>query len=51
MGWCRLRRRWGGTLALITLALQLAASFGHSHGAPGDGSAGGFSLASADPGG
>jgi hypothetical protein len=31
MGWARARRRLTGWLALMTLALQLAVSFGHIH--------------------
>jgi hypothetical protein len=31
VGWFRLRTRWGGTLALFALALQLIVSFGHAH--------------------
>jgi len=31
VGWFRLRTRWGGTLALFALALQLVVSFGHVH--------------------
>ncbi len=31
MSWIRAHRRFGGTLALFALALQLALSFGHVH--------------------
>jgi hypothetical protein len=31
VGWFRSRTRWGGVLALLALALQLAVSFGHIH--------------------
>ena len=31
MSWIRTHRRFGGTLALFALALQLALSFGHVH--------------------
>jgi hypothetical protein len=31
MGWVRTHRRFGGTLALFALALQLVLSFGHIH--------------------
>ena len=31
MGWVRARRKLGGWLALLALALQLALSFGHVH--------------------
>src|ERR1700757_2067810 len=31
MAWAKTRRRLGGWLALVALALQLAASFGHMH--------------------